>query len=156
LKLRLGYILIALFLAALFTGATLSQDTWWKEKKYKSEKKQRKFNNCKLVFINISDGLMYSNVTYINPYFQNEVYLSIQNSEKGYYNREQSSYIIENFLNNYPVSSFKWRNSSTSENYAFALGKYKYKKGGVINTFTISVSLKYINDLWLIDQIIVN
>ena len=156
MKLRLGYILIALFLAALFTGATLSQDTWWKEKKYKSEKKQRKFNNCKLVFINISDGLMYSNVTYINPYFQNEVYLSIQNSEKGYYNREQSSYIIENFLNNYPVSSFKWRNSSTSENYAFALGKYKYKKGGVINTFTISVSLKYINDLWLIDQIIVN
>ena len=156
MKLRLTYILFTLFIVIFFAGESFSQDTWWKEKKYKSEQKQKKFNSCKLVFINISDGLMYSNATYINPYFQNEVYMNIQNSEKGYYNREQSSYIIENFLSSYPVSSFKWKNSSTSENYAFALGKYKYKKGGVINTFTISVSLKYINDLWLIDQIIVN
>ena len=156
MKLRLVYITFALFFLALLTEGVLSQDTWWKEKKYKSEEKQRKFNNCKLVFVSIADGLMYSNITYITPYFQNEVYMSIQNSEKGYYNREQSSYIVENFLNNYPVSSFKWKNSSRSEYYAFALGKYKYKKGGVINTFTISISLKYINELWLIDQIIVN
>jgi hypothetical protein len=133
-----------------------SQDSWWKEKKYKTEEKQRKFNNCKQAFLDIADGLMYSNVNYVIPYFQNEIYLSIQNSEKGYYNREQSSYIIESFVTTYPVSSFKWRNSSRSERYAFALGKYKYKKGGFINTFTISVSLKYTDDLWLIDQIIVN
>ncbi len=133
-----------------------SQDVWWKDKKYKTEEKQVKFNNCKLAFLNIADGMMYSNVTYISPYFQNEIYLSMQSSEKGYYNREQSSYIIESFLSSYPVSSFKWKNSSRSEKYAFALGKYKYKKGGFISTFTISVSLKYINDLWLIDQIIVN
>jgi hypothetical protein len=133
-----------------------SQDDWWKDKKYKTEEKQVKFNNCKLAFLNIADGMMYSNVTYISPYFQNEIYLSMQSSEKGYYNREQSSYIIESFLTSYPVSSFKWKNSSRSEKYAFALGKYKYKKGGFISTFTISVSLKYINDLWLIDQVIVN
>ncbi len=133
-----------------------SQDSWWKDKKYKSEEKQSKFNNCKSVFLSIADGLMYSNVTYINPFFQNEIYLSMDNSEKGYYNREQSSYIIESFFTSYPVSSFKWKNSSRSEKYAFALGKYKYKKGGFISTFTVSVSLKYINDLWQIDQIIVN
>ncbi|MCI0449482.1 MAG: DUF4783 domain-containing protein [Chlorobi bacterium] len=133
-----------------------AQDNWWKEKKYKSEEKQKKFNNCKLVFLSISDGLVYGNVSYISPYFQNEVYLNIQNTEKGYYNREQCSYILESFISNNPVSSFKWRNSSRSENYAFAVGKYKYKKNGFINNFLISVSLKYINDLWLIDQIIVN
>ena len=133
-----------------------AQDSWWKEKKYKTEEKQKKFNDCKLAFLNIADGLMYTNVTYVSPYFQNEIYLSIQNSEKGYYNREQSIYIIENFFSTYPVSSFKWKNSSRSERYAFALGKYKYKKGGFISTFTISVSLKYVNDLWLIDQIVVN
>lgn len=133
-----------------------AQDSWWKEKKYKSEEKQKKFSECKLAFLNIADGLMYSNVTYVSPYFQNEIYLSIQNNEKGYYNREQSGYIIDNFFSTYPVSSFKWKNSSRSERYAFALGKYKYKKGGFISTFTISVSLIYVNDLWLIDQIIVN
>jgi hypothetical protein len=148
---------LILFICFSLSGARLlSQDNWWKDKKYKSEEKQKKFNNCKLVFINISDGLIYNNVTYITPYLQNDVYLSIQNSEKGYYSREQCTYIIESFLNNNPVSSFKWRSSSRSENYAFATGKYKYKKNGFINTYTFSVSLKYINNLWLIDQIIVN
>ncbi len=145
-----------LFVIAHFHKDVYSQDTWWKEKKYKSEDKQQKFSNCKFTFLNIADGFMYGNVTYISPYFQNEIYLSFQSSEKGYYNREQSVYIIENFLNTYPVSSFKWKNSSRSEKFAFALGKYKYKKGGFISTFTISVSLIYINDLWLIDQVIVN
>lgn len=138
------------------TKESFSQDSWWKNKKYKSEEKQRKYNQCKLVYVNISDGLMYGNVTYITPFFQNEVYLSINSSEKGYYNREQTIYIVESFLGANPVSSFKWKNSSVAENYAFAIGKYKYKKSGFINTYTVSVSLKYINDLWLIDQVIVN
>lgn len=150
------YILAALFVIIFFHEDVNSQDAWWKDKKYKTEEKHKKFENCKHVFLSISDGLMYSNVTYISPFFQNEIYLSLQNSEKGYYNREQSGYIIESFLQSFPVSSFKWKNSSRSERYAFALGKYKYKKGGFISTFTISVSLKYINDLWLIDQVIVN
>ncbi|HWA05786.1 MAG TPA: DUF4783 domain-containing protein [Ignavibacteria bacterium] len=150
------YLFAAFFTIAISCGDAYSQDSWWKEKKYKSEDKQKKFENCKHVFLSIADGLMYSNVTYISPFFQNEIYLSLQNSEKGYYNREQSGYIIENFLQSFPVSSFKWKNSSRSERYAFALGKYKYKKGGFISTFTISVSLKYLNDLWLIDQVIVN
>ncbi len=145
-----------LALLAICTNYTFSQDSWWKNKKYKSEDKQKKYNECKLVYINIADGLMYSNVTYISPFFQNEVYLSINNSEKGYYNREQAIYIVESFLSSSPVSSFKWKNSSVAENYGFAIGKYKYKKSGFINTYTVSISLKYINDLWLIDQVIVN
>jgi len=156
LKLKLQYFLLLLFIIVMCSDGIRAQDSWWKEKKYKTEEKQKKFNDCKLAFLNIADGLMYTNVTYVSPYFQNEIYLSIQNSEKGYYNREQSIYIIENFFSTYPVSSFKWKNSSRSERYAFALGKYKYKKGGFISTFTISVSLKYVNDLWLIDQIVVN
>ena len=150
------YLLAAIFVILIYHTSAYSQDSWWKDKKYKTEEKQKKFENCKHVFISIADGLMYSNVTYISPFFQNEIYLSLQNSEKGYYNREQSGYIIESFLQSFPVSSFKWKNSSRSERYAFALGKYKYKKSGFISTFTISVSLKYINDLWLIDQVIVN
>ncbi len=150
------YLLAALFVVLFYHKDVYSQDAWWKDKKYKTEEKQTKFENCKHVFISIADGLMYSNVTYISPFFQNEIYLSLQNSEKGYYNREQSGYIIESFMQSFPVSSFKWKNSSRSERYAFALGKYKYKKGGFISIFAISVSLKYINELWQIDQVIVN
>lgn len=146
----------AVIIFFLWGAQSLSQDTWWKDKKYKSKEKQQKFDNCKITFMNIADGLQYNNVTYISPYFQNEMYLSLQNSEKGYYNREQSRYIIESFFSIYPSYSFKWRNSTRSETYAFAVGKYRYKKNGFINSFTVSVSLKYINNLWLIDQILVN
>lgn len=150
------YLFLLLGCFILSTQTVYSQDSWWKNKKYKSKDKQQKYDQCKSVFVGIGDGLMYSNVTYISPFFQNEVYLSINNSEKGYYNREQTIYIVESFLSSNPVSSFKWKNSTTAENYAFAIGKYKYKKSGFINTYTISVSLKYINNLWLIDQVIVN
>lgn len=146
---------ITLFLFICVSG-TYSQSNWWKDKKYKSKEQQQKFDNCKYTFLSISDGLMYSNVNYITPYFQNEVYISVKNGDKGYYNIDQAKYIIEDFLTNFPPDSFKWKNSYRSESYAFAGGKYIYKKNGYLNKYLITISLKYINDLWLIDQIIVN
>jgi hypothetical protein len=133
-----------------------SQDNWWKDKKYKSEDVRIKYSKCKKVFLDIQDGLNYSNVYSIIPYFETEVYLNITSEDKGYYSYDQAKNILDNFLSNYPVSSFKWRNSSKSDNYAFASGKFKYKKNGYINGFDISISLNYIDDIWLIDQIIIN
>jgi hypothetical protein len=149
------FLAIVLF-SLLLTEVSFSQYSWWKDKKYKTKEQQQKFDNCKYTFINISDGFNYSNVNYISPYFQNEVYISVKNEDKGYYNRDQSNYILEDFLSKYPPDSFKWKNSVRSDNYAFANGKYMYKKDGYLNKLFISVSLKYVNDLWLIDQIIIN
>lgn len=151
-RLFLSILLIFFFL----TGKIYSQYDWWKDKKYRSKEQQLKFDNCKYTFVNIADGFMYSNVSYITPYFQNEVYISIKNEDKGYYSRDQARYIIEEFLGKYSPDSFKWKNSTRSEIYAFANGKYVYKKDGYQNKLFISVSLKYLNELWLIDQIIVN
>jgi len=148
--------LIILLFSFVFGGKIYSQYGWWKDKKYKTKEQQQKFDNCKYTFINIGDGFMYANVSYISPYFQNEVYISLKSEDKGYYNREQANYIIENFFSIYVSDSFKWKNSYRSETYAFANGKYVYKKDGYLNKFNISVSLKYLNDLWLIDQIVVN
>lgn len=136
---------------------TLSaQDSWWKEKKYKSEAKRQKFAICKKVFVTLSDAINYNNpYTFLN-YYNDEIYLNFLNNEKGYYTSSQTYYIIENFFYTYPVSSFKWKISSRSESYAFAKGKYKYKLNGFINSFSLSISLKYINGKWLIDQIIVS
>ncbi len=133
-----------------------SQDNWWREKKYKTEAKRQKFANCKKVFLDIAEGINYSNIYIIIPYFGTDVYLNIMNDDKGYYSPEQTKYILDNFFTNNPINSFKWKISSRSENYAFASGKYKYNKDGFINSYDCSVSLKYINDIWIIDQIIIN
>lgn len=150
------YLLFLLVFCFVLTEKSFSQDSWWKDKKYKTEAKRVKFANCKKVFVNIADGLNLSNVYMVIPYFGSEVYLNILNDEKGYYSPDQTKYILENFFSNNQVYSFKWRMSSRTENYAFASGKYKYSKNGYINNYSLSVSLKYINETWLIDQIIIN
>lgn len=140
----------------VLSGNSFGQDSWWKDKKYKTEAKKQKFAGCKKVFIAIGEGINYSNVYSVIPYFGTEVYLNILNDERGYYSPDQTKYILENFFTNNPVYTFKWRMSSRSENYAFASGKYKYSKNGYINNYNLSVSLKYANEKWLIDQIIIN
>lgn len=92
----------------------------------------------------------------ITPYFGSEVYQNFMGNEKGYYSPDQARFILDNFLTGYPPFSFKWKVSNTRDSYAFALGKYKYKKNGYTDKFDVSVALKYENYKWLIDQIIVN
>lgn len=150
------YTVILIYYCFIGIQLSHSQDNWWKEKKYKTEIKKVKFANCKKTFVNIGNGINYANVYEITPYFGSEVYLSILTDEKGYYSPDQTKFILDNFFTNNTVNSFKWRNSNRSENYAFASGKYKYNKNGFINTYDISVSLKYVNDSWIIDQIIIN
>jgi len=153
---RRYYFLLVVLCSLFAVNSLYSQDNWWKDKRYKSEVLRVKYAQCKKVFVNIGDGINYSNVYEVIPYFGTEVYLNILDDEKGYYSPDQTKFILENFFSNNPVSSFKWRMSSRSENYAFASGKYKFRKNGYINSYELSVSLKYSNDLWLIDQIIIN
>ena len=147
---------LIMLLAIICVNTSNAQDNWWKERKFKTDAKRVKYASCKSAFMNIGDGFLYSNVYNITAYFDSEIYLSIMNDDKGYYNEEQSRFILDSFLSNNPVASFRWRNSSVSENYAFAMGKYKFKKNGYINSSTVSVSLKYVNGSWLIDQITIN
>lgn len=151
-----AFLLLAVLLMISGVCELKAQDNWWKEKKYKTEEKRQKFANCKKVFVLIGEGLNYANVYALTPYFGTDVYLNILDNEKGYYSSDQTKYIIDNFLTNNAVYEFKWKLSSRSENYAFATGKYKYKRNGYLNNYDFSVSLKYINGGWLIDQIIIN
>lgn len=150
------YPIIIFLLFIALSKSAFSQDGWWKDKRFKTEEKREKYYNCKSAFVNIGDGFFYANSYNISPYFSGEVYLEIPNADKGSYDQEQCRYIIDNFLTSNPVSSFKWKSSTVSDNYAFAIGKYKYKLNGYISTSTVSVSLQYINSQWLIDQIIIN
>jgi len=145
-----------IFFQFVISNEGYSQVSWWKNKNYSSEAKRQKFADCKKVFLDIADGINYESVYLIIPYFGSEVYLNFVDNEKGYYSPDQARFIIESFLTNYPATSFKWKVSNASDNYAFALGKHKYKKNGSIYKFDVSASLKYVYGKWLIDQLIVN
>ena len=130
-----------------------SQDDWWKNKKFKDVKAKIKYDDCKKTFKEIAAGLNYSNVNSISIYFDEQVFLDIISFEKGYYSRSQAESIISNFMDYFKVINFKYYRSYYKNSFALAIGKYKYDIGNGPTELTVSVSLIYNGDSWILDQL---
>ncbi len=141
------------FIAYANAGA---QDDWWKDKKYKNEKTKSKYSLCKRTFKDIATGFNSQNVSRISYYFGSEVYLNIISTDKGYYSPNQAELILSEFMDYFKVVSFKYKHSYLKNSFAFALGKYVYDRGSGKRELNASVSLKYKDDVWIIDQISLN
>jgi len=133
-----------------------AQDDWWKDKKYKDEQTKAKYALCKKTFKDIASGFNSQNINRINIYFGSEVYLNIISNEKGYYSPNQAELILSDFMDYFKVVSFKYKHSYFKSTFAFALGKYIYDRGSGKRELNASVSLKYKDDKWIIDQISLN
>ena len=132
---------------------TYAQDSWWPDKKYRNDQTRIKYFLCKRAFEDIAKGFSNSNINFINLYFDSEVYLNLISVEKGYYSSNQAGLLILDFLNYFPVNRVRYYRSHRNVKYAFAIGSYRYNKGAGNIELTFSVSLRYKNEKWLIDQI---
>lgn len=152
----------ALFLSLVFVVSffswnnSFSQDKWWKEKKYKYEEARVKYELCKKTFKDIGNGFLYKNINYINPYFDSQVYLNVISNEKGYYSSSQAELILLDFMEYFTIENFKYIRSSRFNTYAFVNGIYSYIIGSGKQELGVTISLKYKNRIWYIDQITIN
>lgn len=135
---------------------SFSQDKWWKEKKYKYELARVKYELCKKTFKDIGSGFLYKNINYINPYFDSQVYLNVISNEKGYYSSSQAEIILLDFMEYFTVENFKYIRSSRFNTYAFVNGIYTYMIGSGKQELGVTISLKYKDSNWYIDQITIN
>ena len=147
---------ICILLLLVFFSNSYSQDDWWKDKKYKDEKTKQKYSLCKKTFKDISSGFNYQNINQINQYFGNEVYLNIISSDKGYYSSNQAELILTDFMDYFKVVTFKYKHSYFKNSFAFAIGKYSYDLGSGKRELNASISLKYKDGYWVVDQISIN
>lgn len=134
----------------------LSQDKWWKDKRYKSEYTRIKYDLCKKTFKDIGYGLLYKNINSITPYFDTQVYLNVISNEKGYYSSSQAELIMLDFMEYFTVENFKYIRSSRFNSYAFVNGVYTYMIGSGKRDLSVTISLKYRDDKWYVDQININ
>jgi len=155
LKETIPKILILIFFIFSYSGVN-AQDAWWKDKKYKTEQEKNKFAECRSIFKEISYGLNYSSISSIKKYFIEQVYLDLSGNDKGYYSNSQAELILEDFMNYFQVSNFKYTKAYTQSSFAFALGNYEYVKSGVKRILNTYISLKYDEWKWYIDQIVIN
>jgi hypothetical protein len=150
-------IFLLIFVFYFFAGIKLNaQDDWWKDKRFKDDGQKAKYSLCKKTFKNISNGFNYQNVNDINVYFGSEVYLNIISNERGYYSSNQAELILTDFMEYFKVVSFKYKHSYLKNSFAFAIGKYIYDRGSGKRELNASISLKYTDDVWIIDQISIN
>ena len=150
------FVLILVFFSFFLLQSASAQDSWWKEKKYKDDFTRQKYALCKKTFKDIGSGLSYQQVSGISKYFDDQVYLNLISYEKGYYSSSQAELILMEFMDYFKVVSFALKRSTRYNTYAFAMGKYKYSINGNKNELEVSVSLKFYNDAWFIDQIMIN
>lgn len=155
---RIRTLLVTLIiLSGLFYNNDLfAQDRWWKEKRYKNEAVQAKYDLCKATFKDIGYGLLYRNVSYINSFFDSQVYLNIISNDKGYYSANQAELILLDFMDYFTVDNFRYIRSSRFNTYAFVNGVYTYMIGSGKKNLNVSVSLRYYNNKWYIEQIEIN
>jgi hypothetical protein len=153
LKFRAFLIFFVLFIVYSNLSA---QDDWWRDKKYKDDKTKAKYALCKRTFKDIASGFNIQSVSRISVYFGTEVYLNIITNDKGYYSPNQAELILSDFMDYFKVVSFKYKNSYSKNSFAFALGKYIYDRGSGKRELNGSVSLKYKDEKWIIDQISLN
>ena len=150
-------IFILIFAFCIIAGKNVNaQDDWWKDKRFKDDGQKAKYYLCKKTFKNISEGFNYQNINDINVYFGSEVYLNIISNERGYYSSNQAELILTDFMEYFKVVSFKYKHSYLKNSFAFAIGKYIYDRGSGKRELNASISLKYIDDVWIIDQISIN
>ncbi|MBS1517111.1 MAG: DUF4783 domain-containing protein [Bacteroidetes bacterium] len=154
-KTTLFFIFFAL-ICLTHSDSAVSQEKWWKEKNFKNPDLREKYDLCKRTFRDIGNGFSNKNINYINQYFDEQVYLNIISTDRGYYSPNQAEIILTEFMDYFRISEFKYITSKRYNSYAFVNGKYTYRLGNGKRNLDVTISLKYFHDKWFVDQININ
>ena len=101
----------------------------------------------------IESGISNTQTSDISPYLNSQIYLSFINGISGYYSSNQAYYVIEEFLKEYKVISFRFNKFKLNTTAPFAIGTYYYEHKGNRYEAKVFVTLKFTNKSWQITQI---
>jgi len=101
----------------------------------------------------IENGISNTKTSDISPYLNSQIYLSFMNGISGYYSSNQAYYVIEDFLKEYKVISFRFNKFKLNTTAPFAVGTYYYEHKGNRYEAKVFVTLKFTNKSWQITQI---
>ena len=101
----------------------------------------------------IESGISNTQTSDISPYLNSQIYLSFINGISGYYSSNQAYYVIEEFLKEYKVISFRFNKFKLNTTAPFAVGTYYYEHKGNRYEAKVFVTLKFTNKSWQITQI---
>ena len=101
----------------------------------------------------IEKGISETETSEISTYLASQVYLSFVNGISGYYSSNQAYYVIEEFLKEYKVISFRFNKFKLNTTAPYAIGTYYYEHKGNRSEAKVYVTLKFTSKSWQITQI---
>ena len=104
----------------------------------------------------IEMGISDSKISAISPHLSSQIYLSFLNGVSGYYSANQAYYVLENFLNEYKVISFRFSSFNFNTVTPFAKGTYFYEYKGNRSEAKVYLTMKLTGKSWEITQISIN
>jgi hypothetical protein len=104
----------------------------------------------------IEMGISKTKLSAISPHLSSQIYLSFLNGVSGYYSANQSFYVLEKFINEYKVISFKFDSFNFNTITPFAKGTYYYEHKGNRSEAKVYLTMKLTSQSWKITQISIN
>ena len=104
----------------------------------------------------IEMGFSETKLSAISPHLSSQIYLSFINGVSGYYSANQAYYVLENFINEYKVISFKFDSFNFNTITPFAKGTYYYEHKGNRSEAKVYLTMKLTGQSWKITQISIN
>ena len=101
----------------------------------------------------IEKGISDTKTSRISPYLSSQIYLSFLNGISGYYSSNQAYYVIEKFLKEYKVISFRFNKSILNTTAPFAIGTYYYEYKGNRSEAKAFVTPKFPTTSWQMTQL---
>lgn len=149
-------ILIILLLSPIITSLNGQTRRSTIPRQYLREKEQRIQVLPETEFENIIDGLNNGNTNQISRYFAQQVYLSLRSGDRGYYSRNQSYYLIDNFFKVYEPINFQTTSRMIESSTPYLAGKLFCRFRGSMEVFQLYLSLSWNGYSWEITQISIN
>jgi hypothetical protein len=104
----------------------------------------------------IEMGISKTKLSTISQHLSSQIYLSFLNGVSGYYSANQAYYVLENFINEYKVISFKFDSFNFNTITPFAKGTYYYEHKGNRSEAKVYLTMKLTSKSWEITQISIN
>ena len=109
-----------------------------------------------VIFNDVESSILTNDIKLISKYFSPQPYISLVNGVNGYYSANQTYYILEDFLSNYRVVSFKIAETKTEGTISHGRGDYFFEKKGKREVAHLYVTLTKSGNKWQITQISIN
>ena len=104
----------------------------------------------------IQVGISNTKLSAIFAHLSSQVYLSFLNGVSGYYSSNQAYYVLENFFEEYKVTSFQFDSYNFNTVTPFAKGTYYYEYKGNRSEAKVYLTMKLTGKSWKITQISIN